>query len=323
MLTNMLGEEDEVLLYSGFFVLYASKHANQTVDMQGMNMHFDEDGWLDTMGTTPFSIDNLFDMHKCDIETCCEKKAIWCGLLHHIHYRYDIHQYRRLRKLLDNVQELLEHKRLGLLRDAVPLRLLADIHNPDAVYARQQLEPAAAGILGRLYKILLPPDKSVLLLRIGDIRCKRAGTARFRDRHTCLFMGEARARSHSPRGAETDNIPRRRFSCDGGFADSRRCHLLLDREFLLRARPCTSLQGLRQVPDKDILARVPLYILLHHTDSLHRVLPRAYYPETRRGNDDIMALTADRRGVLLSCIQNVDVRSFKIQRNRLVIFFSR
>lgn len=32
-------------------------------------------------------IDNLFDMHKCDIETCCEKKAIWCGLLHHIHYQ--------------------------------------------------------------------------------------------------------------------------------------------------------------------------------------------------------------------------------------------
>ncbi len=32
-------------------------------------------------------IDRLFDERKCDIETCCEKKAIWNGLLHHIHYK--------------------------------------------------------------------------------------------------------------------------------------------------------------------------------------------------------------------------------------------
>ncbi len=32
-------------------------------------------------------IDRLFDAHRCDIETCCEKKAIWSGLLHHIHYQ--------------------------------------------------------------------------------------------------------------------------------------------------------------------------------------------------------------------------------------------
>ncbi len=32
-------------------------------------------------------INGLFEARRCDIETCCEKKAIWCGLLHHIHYQ--------------------------------------------------------------------------------------------------------------------------------------------------------------------------------------------------------------------------------------------
>ena len=32
-------------------------------------------------------IDRLFAERACDMETCCEKKAVWCGLLHHIHYQ--------------------------------------------------------------------------------------------------------------------------------------------------------------------------------------------------------------------------------------------
>lgn len=32
-------------------------------------------------------INSLFDARRCDIETCSEKKAIWSGLLHHIHYQ--------------------------------------------------------------------------------------------------------------------------------------------------------------------------------------------------------------------------------------------
>lgn len=32
-------------------------------------------------------IDRLFDARRCDIETCCEKKAVWSGLLHHLHYQ--------------------------------------------------------------------------------------------------------------------------------------------------------------------------------------------------------------------------------------------
>ncbi len=32
-------------------------------------------------------MDRLFQLRRCDLRTCCEKKAIWCGLLHHIHYR--------------------------------------------------------------------------------------------------------------------------------------------------------------------------------------------------------------------------------------------
>lgn len=32
-------------------------------------------------------INELFDAGKCDLETCCEKKAVWNGLLHHIHYQ--------------------------------------------------------------------------------------------------------------------------------------------------------------------------------------------------------------------------------------------
>ncbi len=32
-------------------------------------------------------IDRLFDARRCDIETCSEKKAVWSGLLHHIHYQ--------------------------------------------------------------------------------------------------------------------------------------------------------------------------------------------------------------------------------------------
>ncbi|MBQ9866212.1 MAG: hypothetical protein IJM34_04260 [Lachnospiraceae bacterium] len=32
-------------------------------------------------------IDELFAYSRCDIDTCYEKKDIWCGLLHHIHYR--------------------------------------------------------------------------------------------------------------------------------------------------------------------------------------------------------------------------------------------
>ena len=32
-------------------------------------------------------IDELFKRKKCDTETCHEKKKIWCGLLHHIHYQ--------------------------------------------------------------------------------------------------------------------------------------------------------------------------------------------------------------------------------------------
>ena len=32
-------------------------------------------------------IDRLFDARRCDTAACCEKKALWCGLLHHIHYQ--------------------------------------------------------------------------------------------------------------------------------------------------------------------------------------------------------------------------------------------
>ena len=32
-------------------------------------------------------IDKLFELDKCDLEVCHEKKKIWCGLLHHIHYQ--------------------------------------------------------------------------------------------------------------------------------------------------------------------------------------------------------------------------------------------
>lgn len=32
-------------------------------------------------------IDALFDSGECYLETCCEKKAVWNGLLHHIHYK--------------------------------------------------------------------------------------------------------------------------------------------------------------------------------------------------------------------------------------------
>lgn len=32
-------------------------------------------------------IDQLFDARKCDMEVCSEKKAVWSGLLHHIHYQ--------------------------------------------------------------------------------------------------------------------------------------------------------------------------------------------------------------------------------------------
>ena len=31
-------------------------------------------------------INRLFDAKRCDLETCFEKKAVWCGLLHHLHY---------------------------------------------------------------------------------------------------------------------------------------------------------------------------------------------------------------------------------------------
>ena len=32
-------------------------------------------------------MDELFREGRCDIRTCCEKKALWNGLLHHIHYQ--------------------------------------------------------------------------------------------------------------------------------------------------------------------------------------------------------------------------------------------
>lgn len=32
-------------------------------------------------------INELFHSESCDIRTCCEKKSVWNGLLHHIHYR--------------------------------------------------------------------------------------------------------------------------------------------------------------------------------------------------------------------------------------------
>ena len=32
-------------------------------------------------------MDRLFELGRCDLETCYEKKAIWCGLLHQLHYR--------------------------------------------------------------------------------------------------------------------------------------------------------------------------------------------------------------------------------------------
>lgn len=32
-------------------------------------------------------IDNLMTEKSCDLRTCFEKKAFWCGLLHHIHYK--------------------------------------------------------------------------------------------------------------------------------------------------------------------------------------------------------------------------------------------
>ena len=31
-------------------------------------------------------MNRLFEMHRCDLTTCYEKKAAWAGLLHHIHY---------------------------------------------------------------------------------------------------------------------------------------------------------------------------------------------------------------------------------------------
>ena len=32
-------------------------------------------------------MDRLFALHRCDLPSCCEKKAVWCGLLHHLHYQ--------------------------------------------------------------------------------------------------------------------------------------------------------------------------------------------------------------------------------------------
>ncbi len=32
-------------------------------------------------------MDRLLEEGRCDLRTCFEKKALWCGLLHHIHYR--------------------------------------------------------------------------------------------------------------------------------------------------------------------------------------------------------------------------------------------
>ena len=32
-------------------------------------------------------IDGLFEKGKCDVRACSEKQAVWCGILHHIHYK--------------------------------------------------------------------------------------------------------------------------------------------------------------------------------------------------------------------------------------------
>lgn len=32
-------------------------------------------------------LDVLFEKGRCDVKECCEKKALWAGLIHHIHYR--------------------------------------------------------------------------------------------------------------------------------------------------------------------------------------------------------------------------------------------
>ena len=32
-------------------------------------------------------IDSLFEADRCDLRQCCERKALWSGLLHHLHYR--------------------------------------------------------------------------------------------------------------------------------------------------------------------------------------------------------------------------------------------
>ena len=32
-------------------------------------------------------INHLFRSDRCDIRNCCQQKALWCGLLHHLHYK--------------------------------------------------------------------------------------------------------------------------------------------------------------------------------------------------------------------------------------------
>lgn len=45
-------------------------------------------------------IDYCFDNYRYDFAECCEKKKIWCGLLHHIHYKPKYQQAENFVKLI-------------------------------------------------------------------------------------------------------------------------------------------------------------------------------------------------------------------------------
>ena len=54
-------------------------YANE--DIKKLNLQNQDRKFITTV------INRLFAARKCDIETCCEKKVVWSGLLHHIHYK--------------------------------------------------------------------------------------------------------------------------------------------------------------------------------------------------------------------------------------------
>lgn len=56
-------------------------------------------------------IDKLFELNKCDVEVCFEKKKIWCGLLHHIHYRGKTKEAKDFCYMIRNKENLSAYSR--------------------------------------------------------------------------------------------------------------------------------------------------------------------------------------------------------------------